>query len=143
MAIRKEEVYEACNRLLSNGVKPTLIKVREELGSGSNSTILRALQEWKEIHKFKLHDKQQKILDDFSEKFVNSLDDRFSEHEQQIEYLLNKVQELNESLISEKKLRVKAQKRVLVLTKKNSELQKDILLSMTDENKTDLPTASL
>lgn len=143
MAITKEEVYEACNRLLSKGVKPTLIKVREELGSGSNATILPVLQGWKELNKFKLPQKQQKILDDFSEKFVNSLNDRFSEHEQQIQYLQNKVCELDERLTREKKLRVNTQKRNLVLTKKNSELQKEILLGMTDKNKKDLLIDSL
>lgn len=47
MAITKEQVFSAADRLFNEGTAPTLIAIRKELGSGSFSTISGMLAEWK------------------------------------------------------------------------------------------------
>lgn len=42
----KEAVYEACARLASEGLKPTLLLVRERIGGGSYTTVQRHLDAW-------------------------------------------------------------------------------------------------
>lgn len=42
----KETVYEACARLAAEGVKPTLLLVRERIGGGSYTTVQRHLDAW-------------------------------------------------------------------------------------------------
>ena len=44
----KERIFAICNQLVEQGIKPTLIKVRSELGGGSFSTINPLLKQWKE-----------------------------------------------------------------------------------------------
>jgi hypothetical protein len=44
----KERVFTACNQLTKQGVKPTLVRVRNELGGGSFSTISPFFRQWKE-----------------------------------------------------------------------------------------------
>ncbi len=46
--INYEEVSAVCERLRADGVAPTQRNVRLELGTGSNSTILRHLSSWKD-----------------------------------------------------------------------------------------------
>jgi hypothetical protein len=47
MAITKEQVFAAADRLFDEGTAPTLIGIRKDLGSGSFSTISTMLAEWK------------------------------------------------------------------------------------------------
>lgn len=47
MAINQEQVNEVCNSIAAAGDTPTLIKVRDALGSGSMATIARMVREWK------------------------------------------------------------------------------------------------
>lgn len=44
----KQKIFDICNKLTNQGVKPTLERVRAELGGGSFSTINPLLKEWKE-----------------------------------------------------------------------------------------------
>jgi chromosome segregation ATPase len=48
MAISKEQIIEAAEHLVSEGVNPSMQAVREHLGSGSFATISPVLREWKE-----------------------------------------------------------------------------------------------
>lgn len=48
MAISKEQVFQACNEIFSQGKTPRIEGVRSILGSGSYSTIGKYLKEWKE-----------------------------------------------------------------------------------------------
>jgi hypothetical protein len=57
----KERIFNICNQLATQGIKPTLIKVRSELGRGSFSSINPLLQQWKEEQK-KLGDDHILIL---------------------------------------------------------------------------------
>ena len=43
---KRSQIYEIADQLLRDGVKPTQQNVRERLGSGSLTTINRALNEW-------------------------------------------------------------------------------------------------
>ena len=43
---KRSQIYEIADQLLREGVKPTQQNVRERLGSGSLTTINRALNEW-------------------------------------------------------------------------------------------------
>lgn len=47
MAITQEQVNEVCSAISAEGGTPTLIKVREALGSGSMATIAKMVREWK------------------------------------------------------------------------------------------------
>lgn len=47
----RKRVFDACNKLAEQGIKPTLISVRNELGGGSFSTINPFLKQWKEEKK--------------------------------------------------------------------------------------------
>ncbi len=47
MSIR-DDVYAVCDRLRAAGVTPTLARVREELGSGSFSTLSPIVKEWRD-----------------------------------------------------------------------------------------------
>lgn len=49
----KNRIFDICDQLTAQGVKPTLIRVRSALGGGSFSTINPLLQQWKEEHKKK------------------------------------------------------------------------------------------
>jgi len=44
----QKRIIEICDRLAEQGIKPTLEKVRTELGGGSFSTINPVLKQWKE-----------------------------------------------------------------------------------------------
>lgn len=44
----KKRIFNICNQLAEQGTKPTLVRVRNELGGGSFSTINPFLREWKE-----------------------------------------------------------------------------------------------
>lgn len=44
----QKRIFEICNQLSEQGIKPTLERVRNELGSGSFSTINPILKQWKE-----------------------------------------------------------------------------------------------
>jgi predicted RNase H-like nuclease (RuvC/YqgF family) len=44
----KDRIIKVCNQLTEQGVKPTLEKVRSELGGGSFSSINPVLKQWKE-----------------------------------------------------------------------------------------------
>lgn len=44
----KNRVFDVCDQLAEQGIKPTLIRVRCELGGGSFSTINPLLKQWKE-----------------------------------------------------------------------------------------------
>lgn len=48
MAITKEQIFEACERIFSEGKTPRIEAIRTILGSGSYSTIGKYLREWKE-----------------------------------------------------------------------------------------------
>lgn len=47
----KKKIFDICDQLAAQGIKPTLIRVRTELGGGSFSTINPLLQQWKEEKK--------------------------------------------------------------------------------------------
>lgn len=44
----EKQIFQICDRLAAQGVKPTLERVRNELGGGSFSTINPILKQWKE-----------------------------------------------------------------------------------------------
>ncbi|MSP28725.1 MAG: hypothetical protein EXR80_10115 [Methylococcales bacterium] len=44
----KDRVFTVCNQLTKQGIKPTLTRVRGELGGGSFSTINPFLRQWTE-----------------------------------------------------------------------------------------------
>ena len=44
----KDRIFDICNNLSASGIKPTLERVRSELGAGSFSTINTMLKEWKD-----------------------------------------------------------------------------------------------
>ncbi len=44
----KEAVFDACDALLSEGAKPTILTVQEKIGGGSYSTVKRYLDAWTE-----------------------------------------------------------------------------------------------
>lgn len=44
----KKQIFNICNQLAEQGIKPTLVRVRSELGGGSFSTINPFLKQWKE-----------------------------------------------------------------------------------------------
>ena len=44
----KKRIFNICNQLAEQGIKPTLVRVRSELGGGSFSTINPFLKQWKE-----------------------------------------------------------------------------------------------
>jgi hypothetical protein len=44
----QDRIIELCNKMAEDGIKPTLDRIREELGSGSFSTINPILKQWKE-----------------------------------------------------------------------------------------------
>jgi hypothetical protein len=44
----KKRIFNICNQLAEQGTKPTLVRVRNELGGGSFSTINPFLRQWKE-----------------------------------------------------------------------------------------------
>jgi hypothetical protein len=44
----QKRIIEICNKMAAEGIKPTLERIREELGSGSFSTINPILKQWKE-----------------------------------------------------------------------------------------------
>jgi hypothetical protein len=46
--IMKKRIIAICDKMAEQGVKPTLERVRDELGSGSFSTINPILKQWKE-----------------------------------------------------------------------------------------------
>jgi DNA repair exonuclease SbcCD ATPase subunit len=48
--ITREQVFGVCDTLTAKNVRPTLRTVREHLGSGSNLTINRFVNEWKSGH---------------------------------------------------------------------------------------------
>ena len=48
MAITREQVFEACDQIFSQGKTPRIEAIRTLLGSGSYSTIGKYLREWKE-----------------------------------------------------------------------------------------------
>lgn len=48
MSITIEQVHEVANRLAEQGERPTLAKVRAELGGGSFTTISEAMKAWRE-----------------------------------------------------------------------------------------------
>jgi hypothetical protein len=47
----KKRIFNICNQLAEQGTKPTLVRVRNELGGGSFSTINPFLRQWKEDRK--------------------------------------------------------------------------------------------
>jgi alanyl-tRNA synthetase len=47
MAITKEQIIAAADKIVANGQNPTMEAIRQELGSGSYSTISPVLAEWK------------------------------------------------------------------------------------------------
>lgn len=49
-SITREQVFGVCDTLAAKNVRPTLRTVREHLGSGSNLTINRFVNEWKDGH---------------------------------------------------------------------------------------------
>src|SRR5690606_40605394 len=48
MAISKQEIIDAAEQLVAEGVNPSMQAVRERLGGGSFATISPVLREWKE-----------------------------------------------------------------------------------------------
>jgi hypothetical protein len=44
----QDRIIELCNKMAAEGIKPTLDRIRDELGSGSFSTINPILKQWKE-----------------------------------------------------------------------------------------------
>lgn len=44
----QKQIFNICNQLEEQGIKPTLVRVRSELGGGSFSTINPFLKQWKE-----------------------------------------------------------------------------------------------
>jgi chromosome segregation ATPase len=44
----KKRIIEICDKMAEQGIKPTLERVRDELGNGSFSTINPILKQWKE-----------------------------------------------------------------------------------------------
>ena len=48
LKIMKKRIIAICDKMAEQGVKPTLERVRDELGSGSFSTINPILKQWKE-----------------------------------------------------------------------------------------------
>lgn len=44
----KKRIFDICNQFAEQGIKPTLTRVRNELGGGSFSTINPLLRQWKE-----------------------------------------------------------------------------------------------
>jgi len=55
----KKRVFNICNQLTEQGVKPTLVRVRNELGGGSFSTINPFLRQWKESRR--MNDAQELV----------------------------------------------------------------------------------
>jgi FtsZ-binding cell division protein ZapB len=55
----KKRIFNICNQLAEQGTKPTLVRVRNELGGGSFSTINPFLRQWKECRK--MNDTQELI----------------------------------------------------------------------------------
>lgn len=51
MAITKEQIFAAAEKLMESGTNPTLSNVRKALGSGSFSTISDAMSEWRATQK--------------------------------------------------------------------------------------------
>ncbi|MFO1352610.1 MAG: DNA-binding protein [Gammaproteobacteria bacterium] len=47
MSITKPQIIQAANTLLAEGVQPTVLKVREQLGGGAAATINAVLREWR------------------------------------------------------------------------------------------------
>ncbi len=47
----KNRIFDVCDQLAEQGIKPTLIRVRGELGGGSFSTINPLVKQWKEERK--------------------------------------------------------------------------------------------
>ncbi len=47
----KKRIFNICNQLAAQSIKPTLVRVRSELGGGSFSTINPILKQWKEDRK--------------------------------------------------------------------------------------------
>ncbi|MDD1610290.1 MAG: DNA-binding protein [Methylococcaceae bacterium] len=44
----KKRIFNICNQLVKQNIKPTLLRVRSELGGGSFSTINPIFKQWKE-----------------------------------------------------------------------------------------------
>ncbi len=49
----KKRIFNICNQLAKQNIKPTLLRVRSELGGGSFSTINPLFQQWKEDQRTK------------------------------------------------------------------------------------------
>lgn len=51
MALTTDDIHNTADALFSQGIKPTLAKVRDALGGGSFTTISEAMQSWRAQHK--------------------------------------------------------------------------------------------
>jgi len=56
--INYDEVKDAANHLLANGISPSIQRIRAILGTGSNSTISEHLKRWQQ----EIHDKPRTVL---------------------------------------------------------------------------------
>jgi SOS-response transcriptional repressor LexA len=46
--VRYEEVEKVANHLYQQGINPTIQRIRDQLGAGSNTTLARHLKTWRE-----------------------------------------------------------------------------------------------
>ena len=68
MALTTESIHKKADELLSNGVQPTLARIRESLGGGSFTTISEAMKLWR---------LEQEIEEDLRQvELPNSINDR-------------------------------------------------------------------
>ncbi len=80
-ALKEEDIWAACDSLVSRGRKPTQAAVREFLGKGSYSTIGPALRSWQEHQLFILRtprDQAAKAVHDMAQEFCRNLMDRLT-----------------------------------------------------------------
>ncbi|MBT2771192.1 DNA-binding protein [Halomonas sp. ISL-60] len=105
MNITNKRIHEVANQLSDKGIKPTLNAVREELGSGSFTTIGEAMKSWRDAQKAENNFVEVNIPDSLDEKVKTLISSVWKEANQLANDKLNEdrkvLQETRERLEEE------------------------------------------
>jgi hypothetical protein len=118
----KQRIFDICEHLAAQGIKPTLIRVRTELGGGSFSTINPLLQQWKEEKKKKGDNQTIELRNEIAtihQKTTALIWDTMSE------YYQNMKREQEEELIALRKEVARADELISTLHRKLEETEQE------------------
>ncbi len=106
--ITKEQIFEAATRLQAAGLASTVQAVREQIGSGSYSTINTHLAEWRKEHAEQISpnipDMPEKLMTTFNQVWVTavkSAQDDVATQRQTLEVLRREMDKENASMVAE------------------------------------------